>query len=192
MGAEPLPFLVALAIRLTKTLIELHWGSDTLGSLINRASNIAMTRLIFTFLCLGPLWVLAQTTPATTSACEPSEKVLFSCQIKGEQIAYCGGDNKKGLQWLRFQQTTPLGNIDAKTDNQVADLKDKTFFVTEESQQRSNFTTVHFDHKGLTYALTKCEGMNCVAVIDYPWFAVYNGKKRVSSAFCDKCVFWLT
>ena len=186
MGGEPFPLLAALATRLTKALIELHWGSDTLGSLINRASNIAMTRLIFTLLCLGPLWVLAQTTPATTGACEPSEKVLFSCQIKGEQISYCGGDNKKGLQWLRFKQTTPSGNIDAKTDNQVADLKDTTFFVTEENQQRSSFTTVHFDHKGLTYALTKCEGMNCVAVMDYPWFAVYNGKKRVSSAFCDK------
>ena len=39
---------------------------------------------------------------------------------------------------------------------------------------------------GLTYTLTKCEGMNCVTVMDYPWFAVYNGKKRVSSNFCDK------
>ena len=145
-----------------------------------------MTRLIFTLLCLGPLWVLAQTNTATTSACEPSEKVLFSCQIKGEQLAYCGGDKKKGLQWLRFQQTTPSGNIDAKTDNQVADLKDKTFFVTEESQQRSSFTTVHFDHKGLTYALTKCEGMNCVAVMDHPWFAVYCGKNGSVAIFAIK------
>ena len=167
-------------------LAKASLGSKIVDSLLNRASTIAMTRLIVTLLCSSPLWVFAQTDTATTSACEPSEKVLFSCQIKGAQIAYCGGDNKKGLQWLRFKQTTPSGNIDAKTDNQVADLKDKTFFVTEKSQQRSNFTTVHFDHKGLTYALTKCEGMNCVAVMDYPWFAVYNGKKRVSSAFCDK------
>ena len=135
---------------------------------------------------LGPLLALAQTAPGANTACEPNEKVLFSCQIKGEQIAYCGGDNKKGLQWLRFKQTTPSGNIEIKTDNQVTDLNGKTFFVTDENQQRSNFTTVYFDHKGLTYALTKCEGMNCVAVMDYPWFAVYNGKKRVSSNFCDK------
>jgi hypothetical protein len=145
-----------------------------------------MKHLIAAFLCLSPLWSLAQTAPASTSVCEPNEKVLFSCQIKGEQIAYCGGDNKKGLQWLRFKQTTPSGTIEIKTDNQVTDLKNKTLFATEENQQRSSFTTVHFDHQGLTYALTKCDGMNCVAVMDYPWFAVYNGKKRVSSSFCDK------
>ena len=146
-----------------------------------------MKRLIMmTLFCLIPFGTMAQTTPVSTTACEPNEKILFSCQIKGEQIAYCGGDNKKGLQWLRFRQTTPSGNIDIKTDNQVADLKDKTFFATDDTQQRSIFTTVHFDHKGLTYALTKCEGMNCVAVMDYPWFAVYNGKKRLSSSFCDK------
>ena len=145
-----------------------------------------MKRLFLTLICMSPFWTLAQTTPSATNVCEPNEKVLFSCQIKGEQIAYCGGDNKKGLQWLRFKKTTPSGNIEFKTDNQVADLKDKTFFVTEEVQQRSSFTTVHFDHNGLTYTLTKCEGMNCVTVMDYPWFAVYNGKKRVSSNFCDK------
>ena len=145
-----------------------------------------MKRLAAVLFCLSPLWVGAQTAPTATSACEPNEKVLFSCQIKGEPIAYCGGDNKKGLQWLRFKQTTPSGDIEIKTDNQVADLKNKTFFATEENQQRASFTTVHFDQKGLTYALTKCEGMNCVAVMDYPWFAVYNGKKRVSSNFCDK------
>jgi len=145
-----------------------------------------MERLVAAFLCLSPLWRLAQTVPASTSVCEPNEKVLFSCQVKGEQIAYCGGDNKKGLQWLRFKQTTPSGTIEVKTDNQVTDLKNKTLFATEENQQRSSFTTVHFDHQGLTYALTKCDGMNCVAVMDYPWFAVYNGKKRVSSNFCDK------
>ena len=145
-----------------------------------------MKRLAAVLFCLSPLWVGAQTAPMATSACEPNEKVLFSCQIKGEPIAYCGGDNKKGLQWLRFKQTTPSGDIEIKTDNQVADLKNKTFFATEENQQRASFTTVHFDQKGLTYALTTCEGMNCVAVMDYPWFAVYNGKKRVNSNFCDK------
>jgi hypothetical protein len=145
-----------------------------------------MKRLTIILLCFSPLWVLAQTAPATSAACEPNEKVLFRCQIKGEQITYCGGDNKKGLQWLRFKQTTPSGTIEIKTDNQVANLKSKTFFATEEKQQRFSFTTVHFDHNGLTYALTKCDGMNCVAVIDYPWFAVYNGKKRLSSDFCDK------
>jgi len=144
-----------------------------------------MKRLIITLLCFSPLWAMAQTAPAPT-ACEQNEKVLFSCQIKGEQIAYCGGDNKKGLQWLRFKQTTSSGNFEIKTDNQVTDLNSKTFFATEENQQRSGFTTIHFDHNGLTYALTKCEGMNCVAVMDYPWLAVYNGKKRVSSDFCDK------
>ncbi|CAN1567875.1 hypothetical protein MCERE10_03821 [Burkholderiaceae bacterium] len=145
-----------------------------------------MKRLAAAFLCLSPLWSLAQTAPAPTNACEPNEKVLFSCQIKGEPIAYCGGDNKKGLQWLRFKQTTSSGIIEVKTDNQVTDLKNKVLFVAEDNQQRASFTTVHFDHKGLTYALTKCEGMNCVAVMDYPWFAVYSGKKRISSNFCDK------
>ena len=28
--------------------------------------------------------------------------------------------------------------------------------------------------------------MNCAAVVDYPWLAVYNGKKRISSSYCDK------
>jgi hypothetical protein len=129
---------------------------------------------------------MAQITPAPTTICESNEKVLFSCQIKGEQIAYCGGDNKKGLQWLRFKQSSATGDIELKTDNQVADLNSKTFFVTEENQQHSSFTTVHFEHKGLTYSLTKCDGMNCVAIMDHPWFAVYNGKKRISSNFCDK------
>ena len=145
-----------------------------------------MKHLVAALLCLSPLWSLAQTAPAPTNACEPNEKVLFSCQIKGELIAYCGGNNKKGLLWLRFKQAASAGNIEVKTDNQVAELKNKTFFATEENQQRASFTTVHFDHNGLTYALTKCDGMNCVAVMDYPWFAVYNGKKRVSSNFCDK------
>jgi len=145
-----------------------------------------MRRLVAAFLCFNPLWSFAQTAPASTSVCEPGEKVLFSCQVKGELISYCGGDNKKGLQWLRFKQTTPSGTIEAKTDNQVTDFKNKNFFATEENQQRSSFTTVHLDHNGLTYALTKCEGMNCVAVMDHPWFAVYDGKKRVSSHFCDK------
>jgi hypothetical protein len=145
-----------------------------------------MKRLIFTLLCFNPLWVLAQTAPAKSTGCEQNEKVLFSCQIKGEQIAYCGGDNKKGLQWLRFKQTTPSGTIKVKTDNQVADLKNKTLFATEENQQRSSFTTVHFDHNGLTYALTKCEGMNCVAVMDHPWFAVYSGKNGSAAIFAIK------
>ena len=144
-----------------------------------------MKRLATALLCLSPLWSLGQTAPTVTSACEPNEKVLFSCQIKGDPITYCGGDNKKGLQWLRFKHTTSSGNIEMKTDNQVANLKDKTFFATEENQKRASFTTIHFEHEGLTYALTKCEGMNCVAVMDYPWFAVYNGKKRLSSNFCD-------
>ena len=113
-----------------------------------------MKRQIFTLLCFIPFWTLAQTTPTTISACEPNEKVLFSCRIRGEQMAYCGGDNKKGLQWLRFKQTTPTGNIEIKTDNQVTDLKNKTVFVTEENQQRAIFTTIHCDHKELTYALT--------------------------------------
>lgn len=167
-------------------LAKASLGAEIVDSLLNRASTIAMTRLIFTLLCLGPLWALAQPASSANNVCEVNEKVLFSCQIKGEQIAYCGGDNKKGLQWLRFKQTTPSGTFEIKTDNQVADLNSKTFFATEENQQRSSFTTIHFDHKGLTYALTKCEGMNCVAVMDHPWFAVYNGKKRVSSNFCDK------
>ena len=80
-----------------------------------------MKRLIITLLCFNPLWALAQTDP-TSTACEPNEKVLFTCQIKGEQIAYCGGDNKKGLQWLRFTQATPSGTIEIKTDNQVAEV----------------------------------------------------------------------
>lgn len=145
-----------------------------------------MKRLAVALLYFSPLWALAQTVSSNTSACEPNEKVLFSCKIKGEPIAYCGGDNKKGLQWLRFKQSTPSGIIEVKTDNQVTDLKNKLLFVAEDNQQRASFTTVHFEHKGLTYALTKCEGMNCVAVMDYPWFAVYNGKKRISSNFCDK------
>lgn len=145
-----------------------------------------MRRIIFTLLCFSPLWALAQTATAMSAACDSNEKVLFSCQLKGEQIAYCGGDNKKGLQWLRFKQTTPSGTIEIKTDNQVAGLNSKIFFVTEENQQRASFTTLHFEHRSFTYALTKCEGMNCVAVMDHPWFAVYNGKKRISSNFCDK------
>jgi hypothetical protein len=145
-----------------------------------------MKQLIFTLFCFYPISATAQTVPVPTEVCEPNEKVLFSCQVKGDQIAYCGGDNKKGLQWLRFKQTTPSGNIEVKTDNQVTDLKSKNFFATEENQQRSSFTTIHFDHKGLTYALTKCDGMNCIAVMDYPWLAVYTGKKRISSNFCDK------
>jgi hypothetical protein len=59
-----------------------------------------MKRLITTLISFSPLWVLAQTAPATSTVCGLNEKVLFSCQIKGEQIAYCG-DNKKGLQSLR-------------------------------------------------------------------------------------------
>ena len=102
-----------------------------------------MKRLIITLLCFNPLWALAQIAPATSTACEPNEKVLFNCQIKGEQIAYCGGDNKKGLQWLRFKQTTPSGIIEVKTDNQVTDLKNKVLFVAEDNQQRASFTTVH-------------------------------------------------
>ena len=89
-----------------------------------------MKRLIIALLCFNPLWALAQTA-STSSACEPNEKVLFSCQIKGEQIAYCGGDNKKGLQWLRFKQTTSSGTIEVKTDNQMIDLKNN-FFVSED------------------------------------------------------------
>ncbi len=153
---------------------------------MTRVQTNAMKRLIFTLLCCSPLWALAQTVHNAANNCEPNEKVLFSCQIKGEQIAYCSGDNKKGLQWLRFKQSTPSGIIEVKTDNQVTDLKNKVLFVAEDNQQRAIFTTVHFDHKGLTYALTKCEGMNCVAVMDYPWFAKYNGKKRISSDFCDR------
>ncbi len=86
-----------------------------------------MKRQISTLLCFSPLWALAQTAPTKSAVCEPNEKALFSCQIKGEQIAYCGGDNKKGLQWLRFTQAKPSGNIELKTDNQVADLNSKTF-----------------------------------------------------------------
>jgi hypothetical protein len=93
---------------------------------------------------------------------------------------------KNGLQWLRFKQTRPSGNIEIKIDNQVTDLKNKTFFATEEKQQRASFTTVHFDLNGLTFALTKCDGMNCVAVMDYPWFAVYNGKKVSAAIFAIK------
>ena len=157
---------------------------ETIGSSLKRAPRIAMKRHVFILLFFNPYLASAQTAPA--NACEPNEKVLFGCQIKGEQIVYCGGDNKKGLQWLRFKQNTTGGNIELKTDNQVTDLNSKTFFLTEDTQQRSSFTTIHFDHHGLTYALTKCEGMNCVAVMDYPWLAVYNGKKRISSYFCDK------
>ena len=144
-----------------------------------------MKRLAAALLYFSPLWALGQTASINTSACEANEKVLFSCQIKGEQIAYCSGDNKKGLQWLRFKQTTLSDIIEVKTDNQITDLKNKVLFVAEDHQQRASFTTVHFEHNGLIYALTKCEGMSCVAVMDYPWFAVYNGKKRVSSNFCD-------
>ena len=145
-----------------------------------------MMRLAAAILCFSPLWALGQNVPAVVSACEQNEKVLFSCHIKGEPIAYCGGDNKKGLQWLRFKQTTSSGNIEIKTHNQVTDLKDKTFFATEDIQQRASFTTIHIEHNGLTYALTKCEGTTCVAFTDYPWFAIYDGKKRISSNFCDK------
>ena len=145
-----------------------------------------MKRLLFILLYLSPFGSPAQTVIPTTNACEPNEKVLFSCLITGEQIAYCGGDNKKGLQWLRFKHTTGSGEIEIKTDNQVTDFKNKTIFATEDTQQRATFTTIHFDKNGLTYALTKCEGMNCAGVTDYPWFAVYNGKKRVDSHFCDK------
>ena len=173
MVVAPVPWLAAIATRLTKAPLEPHWGSDAISSLVNRAPTIAMKRLLLILLCLSPLWAVAQTSPTPTNVCEPNEKVLFSCQIKGEQIAYCGGDNKKGLQWLRFKQTSVSGSIEVKTNNQVADLKNKIFFATEENQQRSSFTTVHFDHEGLTYALTKCEGMNCVAVTNYPWLAAY-------------------
>jgi hypothetical protein len=145
-----------------------------------------MKRLAASLLCCSPLWALGQTSPEAASACEQNEKVLFSCQIKGELIAYCGGDNKKGLQWLRFTQTTASGKIEIKTDNQVTDLRNKTFYATEDHQQRASFTTIHIERNGLTYALTKCEGISCVAFMDHPWFAVYNGKKRISSNFCDK------
>lgn len=64
-----------------------------------------MKRLTASMLYLGPLWTLAHTSIIDTSSCESNGKVLFSCQIKNEQIAYCGGDNKKGLQWLRFKQS---------------------------------------------------------------------------------------
>ena len=92
-----------------------------------------MKRLITSLISFSPLWVLAQTDATTSTTCDLNEKVLFSCQIKGEQIAYCGGDNKKGLQWLRFKQTSPSGTIEIKTDNLVTDLKNKTFFATEET-----------------------------------------------------------
>jgi hypothetical protein len=71
-------------------------------------------------------------------------------------------------------------------DNQATDLNNKKLFITEENRTQSNLITIHFDHEGLTYALTKCEGVSCSMLTNYPWFAVYDGKKRLSSNFCDK------
>jgi len=145
-----------------------------------------MKRSLVTLLWFSPLCALGQPGPVPINVCEPNEKVLFSCQIQGEQVAYCGGDNKKGLQWLRFKKTSASGNIEVETNNQITDFNRKNFFVTEDIRQRSSFTTVYFDYEGLTYALTKCEGMNCIAVMNYPWLAVFHGKKRMNSNFCDR------
>jgi hypothetical protein len=55
-------------------------------------------------------------------------------------------------------------------------------FIIEKARQNANHTTLHFDHEGLTCALTNREGTSCVTITAFPWFAVYNGRKRISLA----------
>lgn len=135
-----------------------------------------MKKLIFC--SIVPLALFAQ----SNSQCQPLEKVVFSCKIKGEDLQFCqGGDNQ--VRWLRGKldsKTTPL-EITAGTLQGT-----KPASVSEVPDQRMVTTTVFIEQGTTTYGLSVCDGMFCGDSANKPWLTTYQNNKKVSTLQCDE------
>ena len=132
--------------------------------------------MIRNFRLLGSaIIVVASSLMAQSVKADICEATYFSCKVGGKVVSLCGaqlGDN--------FNIMLNIGS------EIVAEISQgEKITITDYPAGNVGLLSVHFKVKDTTYALTKCDGMECNPDKD-TWVSVIKGKKKVKgSGFCE-------
>ena len=103
------------------------------------------------------------------------EATYFSCKVGGKVVSLCGAQ--------RGDNFNIMLNIGSEIVAEISQGEKIT--ITDYPAGNVGLLSVHFKAKGTTYALTKCDGMECNPDKD-TWVSVIKGKKKVKgSGFCE-------
>lgn len=111
-----------------------------------------------------------------TAAAQECEEKYFSCKVSGKEVALCGA------------QLGDVFNIFFNIGKEnIAEFShgEKNLTVVEYSAGKVILSSVYFKAKGMVYAVTKCEGMECNPDKD-SWLTIVKGNKKIKgSGFCE-------
>ena len=119
--------------------------------------------------------VLMMSLMSQSAKAEMCEAKYFSCKVGGKVVSLCGA------------QLGDVFNIMLNIGTEiVAEMSQgEKITITDYPAGNVGLLSVHFKAKGTTYALTKCDGMECNPDKD-TWVSVIKGKKKVKgSGFCE-------
>ena len=103
------------------------------------------------------------------------EDKYFSCKVGGKVVSLCGAQLGDDFNIMLNIGTEIVAEISQGEKITIADYP----------AGNVRLLSVHFNAKGTTYALTKCDGMECNPDKD-TWVSVIKGKKKVKgSGFCE-------
>ena len=103
------------------------------------------------------------------------EDKYFSCKVGGKVVSLCGAQLGDNFNIILNIGTEIVAEISQGEKITIADYP----------AGNVGLLSVHFKSKGTTYALTKCDGMECNPDKD-TWVSVIKGKKKVKgSGFCE-------
>lgn len=116
---------------------------------------------------------LIVTTSANAQMCE---QTFFSCKVGGKQVTLCGAQLGDVFNITFYQGT-----------NAVAEFTqgEKNLTVADYTAGKITLSSVYFKNNNTTYAITKCDGMECNPDKDSWLSIIKGGKKAKGSGFCE-------
>ena len=121
------------------------------------------------------MFLLVLSLVSQSATAQMCEQQYFSCKVGGKAVSLCGA--------LLGDVFNIMLNIGTETVAEITQGEKIT--ITDYTAGKAGLFSVHFKAKGTTYALTKCDGMECNPDKD-TWVSVIKGKKKVKgSGFCE-------
>lgn len=115
----------------------------------------------------------------------PESEYAFACTIKGKTLSISNHLDSDDPYML-----VAYGKRDAKTMKTSLDFRTsakETLLMTEQTSQKKSVTTVYFTVKGVTYGISRCEGMFCSPdQINNYWLSTFKGGKLTSQEVCEE------
>ena len=109
---------------------------------------------------------------ASAQACEQQ---YFSCKVGGKAVSLCGAQLGDVFNIMFIVGTETVAEF----------RQGEKLTIAESASNKASLSSIHFKANGASYALTKCDGMECNPDKD-TWVSIIKGKKKIKgSGFCD-------